>query len=436
MIIKNTFNLILSRFSIIPLNIITGILIARVLGPASLGIYAIMWWLPSILAGPMSLGVANANLYFGAQNQKYKRPLTANSIFLSLSIFLVVFFIISLCLWFFPNLIPKEMSWVYLLIPLLSIPFRLMIMFTANLFNAWEDHKSYRNTELVQSIAYFLFCIIGVFFFHMSLWGFVLTRIGASVVACFYTLMVLSSRNAISCKIDWELLKKSVNYGLRIQINSFIRLASQNADALILLHFAGAKQVGFLNVAKSITNHIRMIPYSLATVIAPKFAQERRGGPNLASKAIKQLLLLACPIIIFLVLILGPVVVFVYGEAYRGAIMPLQILMLSLLPISMNRIVQFYLMINNYTSILIKSSFISAGFLLFLDFLLIPKFGINGGVFACLLSMSLETVIIMSFFLKQTRLNLRELIIPTRSDFAIFTKAFFHVLKKISTPLN
>lgn len=86
-ILHNTMCLLLSRYLALPLNVVTGILLARVLGPEELGRYALMVWLPSVLAGPMSLGLGNANLYFGARDRGLGPSLVANSFAVSLGFF-------------------------------------------------------------------------------------------------------------------------------------------------------------------------------------------------------------------------------------------------------------------------------------------------------------------------------------------------------------
>ncbi|MCD6565405.1 MAG: oligosaccharide flippase family protein [Bacteroidales bacterium] len=425
-IFKNTAKLIFVRYITIPLNIITGILLARVLGPQKLGIYAVMMWLPGILAGPMSLGIGNANLYFAAQGEKYLKPLVANSIWICIFLSVIMVLITYSVLTIFPNVLPQGLTNQYILIPLLQIPFRFFIMFNQNIFNALEEQSFYRKVELFQQISYFLLCISGYFLLKIELWGFVYARIFSLMIPCIYIIIILYRKKIMYFNLSWSLLQESIRYGMKIQCSSIARQFSQKIDELIVFKFAGAASLGYLSICRNNVNRLRILPYSLATVIAPRFVMGDKESAILAAKSIRILLCLMSIILPIMVSAVGFIIPFFYGNEYINAVFPMRLMLFVLIPLCFQRIITFYLMINNYTTFILKSSLAAAAILILCDLCFIPQFGLIGAIIAGILALAFESAILSIFFIKLSGINFFTLVIPAREDFQYLTNLLFN----------
>lgn len=424
-IFENTFYLILVRYVTIPLSLVTGILLARVLGPHKLGIYAMMMWLPGVLAGPMSLGIGNANLYFAAQNSENVKPLVANTIWICILMSTFVMVVTFAVLKIFPNILPDQLDYRYIIIPLFQVPFRFFIMFVLNIFNALGDHSHYRKVELLQQVSYFSLCVSGYFLFSIELWGFVYARILSLAIPCLFIFYILCIKRHLKFTVDWKLLKKSLRYGIKIQCSSLAKQFSQKIDEMIVLKFAGAVSLGYLSICRNNVNRIRVIPYSLATVIAPEFAKGKKETPLLVAKSIRILLLIVFLILLVVIYFIGLLVPVFYGHEYIEAIFPMQLMVLVLLPISVQRLITFYLMINDYTTFMLKSSLATAIVLILLDLWLIPQFGLIGAISAGITALIFESIVLTVFFLKLTRINFLTMIIPTKNDILYLKRMVF-----------
>jgi O-antigen/teichoic acid export membrane protein len=404
------------RYITIPLSLVTGILLARVLGPHKLGIYAMMMWLPGILAGPMSLGIGNANLYFAAQNGENVKPLVANTIWICVFMSTIVIIVTFTVLRLFPNILPEQLDFRYIIIPLLQVPFRFFIMFIQNIFNALGDHSLFRKVELIQQLSYFSLCVGGFFLFHIELWGFVYARIFSLVIPCLFIFYILYMKKYLKFIVDWHLLKKSVRYGVKIQCSSMAKQFSQKIDEMIVLKFAGAVSLGFLSICRNNVNRIRVIPYSLATVVVPEFAKGKKESPLLVAKSIRILLLIMLLILLVVIYFIGLLVPVFYGHEYVEAVFPMQLMVLMLLPMCVQRLITFYLMINDYATFMLKSSLATAAILILLDLCLIPQFGLIGAISAGITALIFESVVLTVFFLRLTGIDFLTMIIPTKHD--------------------
>jgi hypothetical protein len=49
--------------------------------------------------------------------------------------------------------------------------------------------------------------------------------------------------------MDWDLLRRSLSYGMQVQVGSITRIGGQKLDELILLYFTGMRELGLLTHA-------------------------------------------------------------------------------------------------------------------------------------------------------------------------------------------
>nr|WP_246507789.1 oligosaccharide flippase family protein [Nitrospira defluvii] len=416
--------LLLSRYLALPLNVVTGILLARVLGPEELGRYALMVWLPSVLAGPMSLGLGNANLYFGARDRGLGPSLVANSFAVSLGFFFIV--ICLLC--GFPRIavfeFPLGLTIMHFVAPLLDLPFRLATMFAMNLLNAWEDHAHYRITEIIQTVAYFVCCIVAVFVLHMGLWGFIGAQIAASIVTSLYTIRCLWRHKCLSLRMDWDLLRRSLSYGMQVQVGSITRIGGQKLDELILLYFTGMRELGLLTLARNLTNRFRVIPYSLSTIIGPRLSKADQEAFVLAATATRRMTVVMSGVVAMSVIAVGPLVPLVYGQAYIDVVLPVRIFLLMLIPLGMQRMFAVFMLAVGETTVFLQSVAIGAIAVVLLDFVLIPSLGVNGAVIASAIAITIETYYVGRAFLRYSNMRCAELFKPTMEDSAYFVSQY------------
>jgi O-antigen/teichoic acid export membrane protein len=432
-ILHNTMYLLLSRYLTLPLNVVTGILLARVLGPEDLGRYALMIWLPSVLASPMSLGLGNANLYFGARDRGLGPSLVANSFAVSLGFFLIVIVLLYGGLKMVALELPLGLTAAHYLVPLLDLPFRLATTFAMNLLNAWEDHAGFRMIEVIQTVAYFIFCIIAVFAFHMALWGFIGAQIAANVVTCLYTIRCLWRHKCLSLCIDWDLLRRSIGYGMQIQTGSIIRIAGQKIDELILLYFAGVRELGLLTLARNLTNRIRVIPYSLGTVISPRLSKADQEAFLLAATATRRMTLVMLGLVALAVIAAGPLIPFVYGDAYTDAVMPVRIFLLILLPLGIQRVFTVFVLAIGQTSVFLQSAVIGSITVILLDFALIPYLGVIGAAIASVIVATIEAYYVGRAFIRHSTMRWAQVFMPTMDDSAFFISQYKMLLWKAKT---
>jgi O-antigen/teichoic acid export membrane protein len=414
----------------LPVSMATGILIARVLGPTGLGLYTLMIWLPGILAGPMSLGLGNANLFFASRDSSLSKPLVANSIISSAVVSGVVVALVFLTITFHPGLLPAELEKWQVLLPLADLPFRMFNSYGANIFNALREHQAFRRAEVIQTLVYAVGAFAGVFAMHLTLLAFIGAQIFASACTAMYTSAVLIRGGRFGLRPDWHLLKRGVLYGGVIQIGSILRATGQKLDELILFRFAGSHPLGLLTLGRNISNRIRVIPLSLGTIVVPELAKVGTTSSVLAAKACRRLLLAMTFVVVLAMVLAYPAIPFVYGAAFEAAVAPVQILLLALLPLSIQRILTMFFVANGYASIFVRVAAVGVGTTVAMDVALIPALGVNGAAIAGLVGAGVEMALAVERFCAITGLRWRDVVAPCADDLAVLLRIVNSVVRR------
>lgn len=168
-------------------NVLTGIFIARSLGPSSLGYWVAITLILSLGETFLRLRCDLASVYF-AQNQKL--PLNtiigANyvSIFIASGIFAAIVtgggeFILSDIF----NLPPEDSIHKATALLLILMPLHLLSLSYAYICLAIEDYVGHSNVALVYDISYGVFAVTGLYFFDLGLVALVLSAILGRIVS-------------------------------------------------------------------------------------------------------------------------------------------------------------------------------------------------------------------------------------------------------------
>lgn len=262
---------------------------------------------------------------------------------------LLIFFTIIGVEWFYKGIEQ------YQYITIRTIIFKLIALVATFVFiNSRED--------------YILFAIITVF-----------ATVGSSIIN------LINLRKYISFKLyaDYELLKHIKPMTL-LFLTSFATAVYTNTDATMLGFMKTDIDVGYYNAAIRIKAILLSIVTSLGVVLLPRLSYYIQHNMiaefNLAlNKSVNFIMLIALPISIFFILFAKEIILVLAGNAYLEAILPLQIVMLTILFVGITNIlgIQILLPLKRDGALLI-SVVCGAVADVFFNLFLIPELGATG----------------------------------------------------------
>jgi O-antigen/teichoic acid export membrane protein len=169
-------------------------------------------------------------------------------------------------------------------------------------------------------------------------------------------------------------------------------------DQIMIGKMIDTASLGVYSAGVKLSEIWYFIPTIICGVLFPSIINSKNTNENLYKKRIKKLFYLIIPISFFIALFefifAKYLILFIFGQAYLGSVIVLQVYTWAGIIVSIILVAQQYLTVENKTKLIMFSSLIGAVANIILNIFLIPKYGILGAAFATLISYSLIPMII------------------------------------------
>ncbi len=176
-------------------------------------------------------------------------------------------------------------------------------------------------------------------------------------------------------------------------------------DQVMLKNMMGAASVGLYSSAVSVSEVWYFIPNIIISAIFPAIINAKKTSEKLYYERIKKLfwvlILISAVTALPTAIFSKPIITIIFGAGFSGAFGVLQIYVWSNIGGALNAFAQQLLITENYTKIILLTSFLGMATNVLLNIFLIPRYGISGAAFASLISYIIPFCSLILF--KQTR---------------------------------
>ncbi|WP_057490957.1 flippase [Streptococcus orisasini] len=183
-----------------------------------------------------------------------------------------------------------------------------------------------------------------------------------------------------------------------------------NVDTTLLGFIKGDHQVGYYTAAVKIKQILVSIVTSLGTVLLPRLSfyheQERHAEfRTLVEKALSFVFVLAIPLTLFFILDAKESILFLSGNDFLPAVLPMQLIMPTVIFIGISNLMGIQILVPmQKETLVVVSTIIGALVDVLINVIIIPLFGASGAAFAGSIA-ELTVVLVQLYFL-------RDLIVP------------------------
>jgi O-antigen/teichoic acid export membrane protein len=412
--IKKTFSVFFTEISILFLNVVSGILIARLFGPSGKGVLAIMLLIAIVLKLIGGLGLDIANVYIISKKQNQFHKIFSNNVL----IWVVSVCVLCLVMLIIRNVIDSALVFKidqsFFDYSIFLFPFVLWFGLALSMFQGLDRFKEFNLLKIMEPTSK----LVGIFFFALILHKSI--EAGAFAILLSYIIPTIASFLFIKKfikrrpRLDKHLLKSSINYGLKGQIGVFFQFFNYRFDMFLVGFFLDTAAVGFYSLSVMIAELLWYIPNSIALTMFPKISREERLTANeftvkIARNSIPIMLICA----VFLGLVGRFLIPVLYGKTFMPSVIPLQILLPGIICFGLVKILTHHMHgmgKPQYGSIVtICSLFLTVIF----DFLLIPQIGIIGAAMATSTAYIISLILTICFFKKVSGLKMSEFLKPS-----------------------
>lgn len=368
------------------------ILVTNNLGAESWGIFALCMALLNIVSIFSRFGIDTALLRFVAQYQS-KIEEVKGVYFQGISLVLIFSFFFSILLYFFSDIIAELVFRKIHLAPYFKIIAFALIPFSITHVNdqTFRGLKKIKKFAFFQYVSKFLFAII--FFlllsnlnhfdqFSLPVYAFSFAVFMVMIVSLFN---ILKNFRGIKLKrmfANKEIIKTS----FPMMLSSSVLLLMAWSDTVMIGIFKTEADVGVYNVALKLAMITGIVLGAINSIVAPNLSETFNNNRiDDFRKLIKQStrIIFFCTLPILIILLLFPeFLLSFFGSEFMIAKTTLLILLLGQLVNSMSGSVGFILQMTGKQKIVQNVLFIALLINIFLNFILIPKYGYEGASIA------------------------------------------------------
>jgi O-antigen/teichoic acid export membrane protein len=425
-----------SRTAVTLIGMVSGVILARVLGPHNRGLLALVLLLPSTLLTVAKLGVTQANVYCVKREGAPVETVAANSLALALALGCGIGAIAWVCRATLLTTVMREVPAWALLFALYRLPLALIDNYFCGVLQAIDNFSLYNRRTVMGAGLTLLLTIVAWLAGRLDLFGAVVIY---SVVATLVIVMLLvGTRRLIpyGLRPDGALLGQQVRFGVKSYVQVLTMHLLFRIDVYMVSYYLNPAQTAFYSLALHFTEMILEIPQAVGWVIYPRMA-------SLPKDQVHQLTAQACRRTVLLtglgglgVILFGPVIVPLwYGSAFAPAVRPL-----TLATVGMVTMAVFTIITRDFTSRNNQRVNIRAGALALvsnvgLNLFMIPAFGISGAALATSFSYTLAAVMVLVAFRRDSGMTLWETLIPKREDVRVVWQALWQGVRRYGIPL-
>ncbi|KXB07234.1 hypothetical protein AKJ52_00695 [candidate division MSBL1 archaeon SCGC-AAA382C18] len=382
---------------------LTRVIIARGLGPSAYGVISIGFALISVFVMIPLLGFTHGgivrfiSMYKGKEDKRAIKG-TIHSSFrlpipLSIGVGLILFFLSG---WISHNLFSEPALIPVLKVFGIGLPILVVLRILINLLAGFQrmDYKVYSRkiTQYFSRTALVYISVslgLGVFAVAIS---YVIATIFAALVAFYFIQKKVFP--IVGDDIEPKsLTRKLILYSWPLLLTGYLGFVNGWVDRLLLGYFMTSTDVGFYNAAYPTAKLLTFATTPFASIFVPvlseMYGKNLKGSMEKIYQTVtKWVLMLLIPGVVFLFLFPNGVLKVLYGTEYTVASTSLRILAFG---IFLSPTILFFtsrgtLKTVGKTKIVMLTTLITAGLNVFLNYFLIPLYGIEGAAYATSLS--------------------------------------------------
>jgi O-antigen/teichoic acid export membrane protein len=309
------------------LNLFTGILIARVLGPEGRGAVTAALAATPIFAWLFEMGCGAAAAYYTARHPEAVGRLVASWLVMFVPLGIAGIVVGQFVL---PHLLAAQSHHTLFLARILMLT--LVVVFVADLMygilNGDQDFTFFNLMRITQPLA--------IAAAYAALWAFgaldvttaVFVNAGAVALATVMVSTRVLRRHGLG-RPSLAIGRTTLWYGVRAHSQYTASLVNARLDMLIIPAFIGAASVGLYSVATNVSWIVVILSGSIATVVFPTAAARGREGCHAIVKSLYATLVVASVIAATLAAFADFGVRLVYGPTFAGSVEPLRILLIG-----------------------------------------------------------------------------------------------------------
>lgn len=396
---------------------VTGVVVARSLGPHARGVYSLVTTTALTYASFSELGLSPAGMYVVGRKKGTLKQILSNNMTWLLSAGAVwcalnVYAAIAL-----PGWLPDSLdSAHYLVFAFAGVSACAVQVIKDGLLTS-GSLVAHSIVDFVEPFLRCLFVVFAVLAIGVGvngvLAGWVLAIIGSCAVAAY----LLAKRVPFSLGVQMSTFRQQLNFGFRGYVGWLLQSANYRLDVFLVAAFVGQTQLGYYAVAFGVAELLWQLPFALGTVFFPKIvALTPEENAEAAASTCRRALFITLLATIVVAAVAHSLIEAVYGSEFGPAVAAFYILAPSALFYTVHRVLSGALAGRGMPEATLYGGLVSVPIAVGLGVLLIPEWGIRGAAVSSIAAYAANALCILTIFSARTRLPVTSILFINRFD--------------------
>jgi O-antigen/teichoic acid export membrane protein len=434
---RNASITLATRGALILVGLVTSVIMRRALGPAGMGLYSLAIVAASMVFNATNLGVGAVSGYSLGRKKTPLAELAGNLLSLSVAIGAVTLALsLALSGVLVSRFLPSVPLWA-IVVALFTVPFSGLLYNFQMLFRAKGDFRNFNIVEALQPGSYFVFFVLCAVFIPTRIFGAsIAVFLASNVIAGLGAVLLM--RRCVSFGFRWDpaLVKGTLRFGVQQNVAIFLDVLNYRFDMLLVNYFLNPAAVGFYATSLVIPEKLWNIPNVLSTVLHSRVAHA--GDENDANRdtaLVSRITVLIIGVSCVAILLLGRLLIrLLYQDRFLPAVTPMLVLLPGILMISIAKVLTSALIARGYPRANLWAGLAAVSSNVACNVVLIPRMQIAGAALASTVSYTLYAVVIVSYFIRVTKVGLGSLIVPTAGDVRYLARTVARELSRVFAP--
>lgn len=410
-----------TRVAALIFGIGSSILLARGLGPAGKGEYALIVLIPALLQMAGGLGLDQAVVYLVARRRDRARRIvtTLGGVAVALGLAVIIVYagvsrIPAYARYLAVAQVDPALVWVLVLL----LPLVLAGQVVTSGILALERYRDFNLSSLITPVLNLALLVVLLLTDRLDVVGAVIATGAASVggLAGSATLFARGAPSGPSTPVS-GLLRESLGFGWRAHFANLAWFVHYRADMFLVGYLAGPAALGFYSIAVGLAERLYMAPSAVGTVLFPRVAAEGAGSDGRATaRACRHSLWLTLALAVALAAVARPIVGLLYGSAFLPSVAPLWVLLPGVVGLAVGRVVSADLNGRGLPGTVARANGALAVVNVVLNLWWIPIWGVVGAAAATSCSYGAAAALLAWWYRRVAGARWRDLLILNRDD--------------------
>ncbi|MFX3632358.1 MAG: oligosaccharide flippase family protein [Candidatus Pristimantibacillus sp.] len=401
----NIMRIFASNVFILGLNTLTGIIIARYLGPSGRGEQAVMIMWPQFLAYMLTLGLPSSIVYYIKKREEnegsiYMTAMIMSSILGSIAI-LCGLFIIPGRMDGYSEEVVDFAKWALLL-----APFSLFGLINNAVLQARDEYSLFNRIRYIPNIIT-LILLLGLVLsdqinpFYTSM-AYLLPQVPITLWTMYRMLLIYKKK----WKVDYRSAKGLTGYGIRSYGTDLAGTLSSYIDQVLVVSLLSPSSLGLYVVALSLSKMLNMIQSAVVSVLFPEASGLEKRDAIMFTLRVFRISFALTLLLGLVALLLAPYLLpLLYGGEFISAVNVLKILIIQvIISSSAGTLAQGFMATGKPGRVTILQ-FMSLGLNAALLVVLVPNMGIMGAALSLLITNLINFLAIMVIYKIENNLS-------------------------------